>query len=61
MKEASSNNGASGGDDSNFESSHGTRDDEGDSSPTTNGIPGFASARLVTEILWLLHSLCFSY
>ncbi|CAA7015431.1 unnamed protein product [Microthlaspi erraticum] len=42
--EASSNNGASGGD-SNFESSHGTGDDEGDSSPTSNGIPGFASAR----------------
>ncbi|ESQ29885.1 hypothetical protein EUTSA_v10011305mg [Eutrema salsugineum] len=45
VKEASSNNGASGGDDSTFESSHGTGDDEGDSSPTTNGIPGVASAR----------------
>lgn len=46
MKEASSNNGASGGDDSNFEASHVTRDDEGNSYLTTNGIP-----RLVTEIL----------
>ncbi|VVB00140.1 unnamed protein product [Arabis nemorensis] len=39
VKEASSNNGASGGDDSNFEASHVTRDDEGNSYLTTNGIP----------------------
>ncbi|CAH2033427.1 unnamed protein product [Thlaspi arvense] len=45
LREASSNNGASGGDDSNFESSHGTGDDEGDSSPATNGIPGVGSPR----------------
>ncbi|CAL9219043.1 unnamed protein product [Arabidopsis halleri] len=45
VKEVSSNNGASGGDDSNFESSDGTGDGEREPSPTTNGIPGVASAR----------------
>ncbi|KFK35559.1 hypothetical protein AALP_AA4G006700 [Arabis alpina] len=39
VKEASSTNGASGGDDSNYESSHVSRDDDGDYSLTTNGIP----------------------
>lgn len=53
VKEVSSNNGASGGDDSNFESSDGTGDDEREPSPTTNGIPGVASARFVTEMLSL--------
>ncbi|CAN8287948.1 unnamed protein product [Cochlearia groenlandica] len=43
--EASSNNGASSRDYSNFESSHGTGDDEEDSSPNSNGIPGVAYAR----------------
>ncbi|KAL0804402.1 hypothetical protein Bca101_096892 [Brassica carinata] len=45
VKELSSTYGASGGDDSDFKSSHGTGDDESDSSPTTNGIPAVASAR----------------
>lgn len=60
VKELSSTYGASGGDDSDFKSSHGTGDDESDSSPTTNGIPAVASARLVTllfdsyiSMLWL--------
>ncbi|KAG7595314.1 GBF-interacting protein 1 [Arabidopsis thaliana x Arabidopsis arenosa] len=45
VKEVSSNNGSSGGDNSNFESSDGTGDDEREPSPTANGIPGVASAR----------------
>ncbi|RID56582.1 hypothetical protein BRARA_F00017 [Brassica rapa] len=46
VKELSSSTyGASGGDDSDFKSSHGTGDDERDSSPTTNGIHAVASAR----------------
>ncbi|XP_013640417.2 GBF-interacting protein 1-like [Brassica napus] len=45
VKELSSTYGASGGDDSDFKSSHGTGDDERDSSPTTNGIHAVASAR----------------
>jgi len=49
VKEVSSSNGASGGYDSNFESSHGTGDDERESSPTTNGITGVASAREETS------------
>lgn len=48
VKELSSNYGASGGDDSDFKSSHGTGDDERDSSPTIDGIHAVASARLVT-------------
>ncbi|KAJ4918008.1 hypothetical protein Rs2_03558 [Raphanus sativus] len=45
VKELSSNYGVSGGDDSDFKSSHGTGDDERDSSPTINGIHAVASAR----------------
>ena len=54
VKELSSSTyGASGGDDSDFKSSHGTGDDERDSSPTTNGIHAVASARLVILLFWL--------
>ncbi|EOA40054.1 hypothetical protein CARUB_v10008748mg [Capsella rubella] len=45
VNEVSSTNGASGGGDSNLESSHGTGDGEREPSPTSNGVPGVASAR----------------
>ncbi|KAL0696410.1 hypothetical protein Bca4012_063590 [Brassica carinata] len=45
VNELSSNYGANGGDDSDFKSSHGTGDDDRDTSPTINGIHVVASAR----------------
>lgn len=54
MKEVSSKNGASGGDDSNVDTSHGAESNEEESSPTADAIPEVVSARFVTEILLLL-------